>query len=82
MEAPRTPRGDIGAVVRNQFAARQIARLADSLGLVQRVMQTTKVECERSAGGDVDVSALKAGVKMQVARLQTLLLSVEPENTL
>ncbi|UCZ61890.1 ATP-binding protein [Mycolicibacterium phocaicum] len=82
MEAPRTPRGDIGAVVRNQFAARQIARLADSLGLVQRVMQTTKVECERSAGGDVDVSALKAGVKMQVARLQTLLLSLEPENKL
>lgn len=77
---PLLPQGDPGAVVRNQFAAREIAQLADSLNAVQRVMQLTKAECERSAGRGADVSALQADVKIHVEMLQALLSSLEPKD--
>ncbi|UBV16878.1 ATP-binding protein [Mycolicibacterium fortuitum] len=77
---PSLTQGDPGAVLRNQFAAREIAQLADSLKAVERVMQLTKAECERSAGRGADVSVLQADVKTHLETLQTLLSSLAPKD--
>lgn len=79
VNAPTARHGDVGAVVRNQSAARVIAKLTDALKAVQQVMQLTKDECERSAGSGADVSAVRTNVRMHLDELETLVSALEPE---
>lgn len=79
VEVPDLPKGDVGAVVRGQFAAREIALLAQSLELIRRVMRLTKEECDRSGASSGDVSALRRNVKSHLEELQKIVISLEPE---
>ncbi|MCP9274059.1 ATP-binding protein [Mycolicibacterium arenosum] len=73
------PEGDVGAVVRSQFAVREIATLAHSLELVRRSMDLTIEECRRSGGGAGDLQALSLEVRSKVQRLEAVVRSLEPQ---
>ena len=80
-KAPVLGKGDVGGVVRNQSAIREVERLAKALRFVKFVMEETKKESERGGGQAGDVSALRTEVKTQVDEVAKLAKSLGLEGS-